>query len=399
MKRRKLILFFCALAQLLAAQSLDSLMRQIREWPAEPTDKVAAARGQLREAFANDDIGLTNAWLGFLQTELESDTQAATLPDERWLLYYWTENFAVLFAEVAEYDSLFTRRFIFQSPPPEDDLFRSVDRASFDRRFELYAAVQRGFLSEEEKAFAVLLLDYLLRADATDAGRREQDEKAATFLKKYPGSRFRKYTYKHIYNGLAPAKYGFAGDLMLLYGRHDGAMGINFKPFWGFGGSLGYWQKRVSGTVRVQVGGQEVRREFSDGDYVVSPDSSATVVDVGLEAGFDLADTRQFRITPVVGAGVSFLRVGSTSPIPEVEGAELSFSSFHWLACLQIDRKFRHAPAASGRVGWTAVRFRAGYKHLNFADDMPDLGGSQIFVSLGVSFFGRPAVKQKLVIR
>lgn len=396
MKKQQLVLFFCVFVQVLAAQSLDSLMRQIREWPAEPADKVAAARGQLREAFASDDVGLANAWLGFLQTELESDTQAATLFDERWLLYYWTENFAMLFAEVAEYDSLFKRRYMFQLPPPEDDLFSIVDRTSFERRFELYAAVQRGFLSAEEKAFAVLLLDYLLRADATDAGRREQDEKAATFFKKYPDSRFRKYTYQHIYNGLAPSKHGFMGDLMLLYGRHDGAMGINFKPFWGIGASFGYWQKRMSGVLRVQVGGQEVRREFSDGSYIVSPDSSATVVDVGLETGFDLVDTRQFRITPLVGAGVSFLRVGSTSSVPDAEAASLSFNSFHWQACLQIDRKVRHAPAASGRIGWTAVRFRAGYKHLNFADDTPDLGGSQIFVSLGVSFFGRPAVKQKL---
>lgn len=396
MQKLKLILFFSVFARSLSAQTVDSLMRQLQEWPGSQTDKIATARGYLRDAFAADDIGLVNAWLGFLQYELDSDMEAATLFDERWLLYYWTENFAALLAEVADFDSLFKRKIIFQMPPPEDDLFRIVDQTSFDRRYELFAALQRGFLSEEEKALAALLLDHLLRTDATESGKQEQDAKASAFLKKYPDSRFKNYVWTHIYDGHAPAKYGFVGDLMFTYGRHDGAMGINFKPFWGIGGSLGFWQNRISGNLRVQVGGQEVRREFADGDYIVSPDSSATVVDVGLDAGFDLVDARRLRITPLVGLGVSFLRVGSTSPIPEIESTSLNFSTLHWLACLQIDRKLRHAPASSGRIGWTAVRFRAGYKHLNFANDMPDLGGSQIFVSLGISFFGRPAVKVKL---
>ena len=149
-----LILF----ASALQAQK-DSLSKPVLP---DVTERIASTRQELLGAFLNDDPAGAALWRDSLM-RLEDSTHTALVWDERWLLYYWEESYGNLFDEAIRLDVAERQRLATKKSPPRDSLFDWLDRTLYESRFQVYEKIGRGFLSEEEKQFALLELDYLLR--------------------------------------------------------------------------------------------------------------------------------------------------------------------------------------------------------------------------------------------
>ena len=123
---------------------------------------ISNARRSLLQAFENDDRLQAQRWLDSLR-RLEDDRNMALEWDERWLFYLWLENYSPMFSEVRGFDSGIEMQLFDQSRPPEDSLFKRLDTRLFQEQAYLFDQIRKSALKPEERAFATLLLNYLLR--------------------------------------------------------------------------------------------------------------------------------------------------------------------------------------------------------------------------------------------
>jgi hypothetical protein len=362
----------------------DSLMQAILNGENTKPTRITQARAQLQSAFEQEDWGLVNAWLGFMEEKLDDEEYAPTLSDERWLLYFWTGNYSQLFTEVSNYPTAIFEKIQYQEAPNPDDLFALVDKQSYERRYELVKKMQSGFLSIDEKAFGSLLLDYLLRTDEDEKIKAEKNQKITNFLQKYPKSRFRRYAEEYMFDGEIAKKQAWGFDLMLNYGRNTYLLGANFKPNYAFNTAITYGWKKVNFGFRAHFGTQKLRREFSDGLLYFVPDSSASIIDLGLELGFDVLNNKDFRLTPF--GGIGFHRLGMTSYNQAEDFGQSEFTSPSWTAGMNFDfkKKDKKDLNFSKKSPYYGLKFRVGYRGLFHKNEA--LQGNQVFAGIGIIF-------------
>lgn len=382
-----LAFIFLNFGNLQAQVSPDSLMQQILKSEMKQSARISTARLALREAFEQEDFGQVNAWLGFLENNLDSADFATTSLDERWLLFFWTNNFSQLFAEIVDFENI-KSKFDDQIVPREDSLFERVDLYSFQNRHEIFRKIRENFLSEEEQAFAVLTLDWLLREDQTEPLRKIRNEKSAAFLKKYPQSRFRDFVYRHLYDEVEVSPKIFGVDFFFNFGKADGAHGINFKPLFGGEMDVFFEYLRIRTGITARFGGQNVRRSFQHKTKFIEPDSTAAVIDLGWEFGYRLVRAERFSVYPSLGNGISILSVSESIEF----GEKVVFTTFYSLPALNLDFKLGKKPALDSPT----LRFRLGYKLQNFGKKNAELAGNQILVSIGIGFSQAKTSKKKI---
>jgi hypothetical protein len=386
MRKSKILLIICLFLLKIGnvhAQT-DSLMQTILMEGYTKPERITKARAYLQSAFEQEDWGTVNAWLGFMEEKLDDEEYTPTLSDERWLLYFWTGNYSQLFSEVSNYPTAIYEKIQYQEAPNPDGLFELVDKQSYERRYELVKNMQSGFLSIDEKAFGSLLLDYLLRTDEDEKIKAEKNQKISNFIQKYPKSRFRKYAEDFMFDGETAKKRAWGLDLMINYGRNTYLLGANFKPNYAFNTGITYGWKKVNLGFRAHFGTQKLRREFSDGLLFFVPDSSASIIDLGLELGFDVINNKDFRLTPF--GGVGFHRLGITSYNQAENFGQSGFTSPSWTAGLNFDYKRINKKDSNftKKSPYIGLKFRLGYRGLYHKNQA--LHGNQVFAGVGVIF-------------
>ena len=123
------------------------------------TTQIRKARLQLDTAFLYDDLPTASLWIDSL-IRLEDENYVGLVWDEQWLLYYWSGLFSNVLDEAARYNAEVRQQQSWKTQPPDDSLFDHLDRTLLERRYNIFAEIERAFLNEEEKAFATLLLEY-----------------------------------------------------------------------------------------------------------------------------------------------------------------------------------------------------------------------------------------------
>jgi hypothetical protein len=136
-----------------------------------------------------DDPAGASLWIDSL-SRLEDAQYAGLIWDERWLLYYWTESYGTLLAEVGSFSEEQRALQSWKIQPPKDSLFEWIDLTINERRFDLFNSIRSAFLNEEEKAFTTLLLEYLLRMNHDE---EEWANRLQAFEDRYPSSKYRAF--------------------------------------------------------------------------------------------------------------------------------------------------------------------------------------------------------------
>jgi hypothetical protein len=373
MKYRFLLLFFFALPGLAPAQTIDTI------------------RQRFIEAFEQDDRASAALWLDSLE-RLENDAQVALLQDERWLAFYWLGWYGNLFDEAASFD---VEEHAWQNqklPPPDDSLFGLLDRALFADRFVLYEEIRRAFLTEEERAFAVLMLDYLLRVESTDDA---WVQRADVFLQRFSTSRFANYLRSIRPDVVTTGKSAFTLNFLVFNGTWRGELERTLRPAWGVEAGLGWWYRRVTVGAQFAFGGQRLDRDLEHLGYIWPEGDRSNLICGELELGFDLIDRSRLRLFPSVGGGFSYL----SPPTPDEEEEpnpdyydNFSFFTGHLLAAVTADVRWPIKEETSEgiyRGSSHGIRLRAGYRRLNWDRKNEQLGGHMFFIAIGYQLFVR----------
>ena len=369
--------------------------------PGDRLEEIEAGRIELRVAFLRQDSAAVSFWLDSLG-RAGNDAFAATLWDERWLLYHWLGRYPQLLEEVAAY----TNRKMpegWLARPPQDSLFELIDERLYAKRFELFERISRSDLSKADRLFALLHLEFLLRTEAGETGKLEQDKKLENFVAQYPESRFRDYIRVYMYDGTKPGAYALGIDFAFSYGNWTDQLARNLTPQFGFQFGFAYWKKHWTLQGRGVFGRQQLARPIQANSFTWPENDPARSLQLGLEIGRDLVDQDRLRMFPTIGVGVCFLNPPSAAdeadPYPEYYD-NFYFTALSLTAALTTDLKFpfknvQGVPTTTA-AGYHGVRLRFGYSKLNFGRKNNALGGNLIFFAVGYNLFGPQSSRRSL---
>lgn len=351
---------------------------------------IKATRLELRAAFLREDPVAVGLWLDSL-SRLSNEMYAAVSWDERWLLYFWQENYGALFSEVRSFGQEERDRESYKIAPPDDSLFESIDNFMYAQRFDYFRKIGQALLNEEERTFSVMLLEYLLRTNGSD---EEWAAKIEAFEKRYPQSGFLKFLQTTKPRMLKPANKGIGGAMSFLAGNWSDAIDRSFKPLYAFDMDLYYWVERWSVNLNFSIGGPAAARDIP-GDYEVwTKGDPSEIPMLGLSLGYDVLNTGKLRITPAVVGAMAFLH----PPLPDTDSGEEpppyydEFQLFeaHAGLCLTTDLKlfrknYRDWDLPKG--SYHGIRVKVGYNWLNFGKQNDYLKGNLFYFTVGYNLF------------
>ena len=353
-----------------------------------PVTRIDRCRRLLLNAFERDDRPDTQFWLDSLQ-RLESPEYLALQWDERWLLYIWLENYGSLFQEAGGFFTNEIEQAFYKVQPSPDSLFKRLDTRLFENNAYLFDQIRKAWLTTEERAFATLTLDYLLRLSLEEPEASEFDARLTNFLKQFPNSRFKPFIEYRMYNKTPPGNWALGFDLLLAQSSWTGGLERSLRPMFGVDLGLHYWRLRWNTGLRLVFGGQKLDRDVFQSNFSWLKDDPSRFFTVELETGYDVFNKTRLRIYPVVGGGFSSIHPPEDEEDPNPSYYELfRFNGWHLTTAIHADVKFN---PGEDNVATTyhGVRIRLGHRWLNLSEGNPGMQGNMFFVSVGYTVFGR----------
>jgi len=385
MKRTFISLIFNILTVLLIAQT-DSIPIPKPESTAE---KISTSRRELLAAFLTNDPAGAGLWMDSL-ARLENELYAGLIWDERWMLYFWTESYGTLLEEVGQFDANQHRLQAWKIQPPKDSLFYWVDNHLHERRFDIFSSIRSAFLSEEEKAFTTLLIEYLLRLNADE---EEWADRLQAFESRYPASRFLPFVRSIKPVILKPSNKAFGISGGLLIGNWNGNIERTLVTSYAFDFDLYYWTKRCNFIFDAAFGGPSLSRNLVVRNEVWPKDDPTSFFTLGLNVGYDIVNAPKLRIFPSIGGGLGVLRPPTPGedeePLPDYYD-NFNFTEFHLSAAVTTDIKLftkNYRDWNTPKGSYHGVRLKFGWNGLNFGKQNPDLMGEMFFFAVNYNFF------------
>jgi hypothetical protein len=353
-------------------------------------NRIKEARAALKWAFEDTDAIGVNLWADSL-ARIENDRYVALVWDERHLIYYWLGAYGNVLEEASRYDAQKYADDAAKVQPPIDSLYETLDRELLEQRFTVYEDIGKSFLNEEERAFSILYLDYLLRLTSNE---QEWAERLEGFLHRYPNSRFSTLI-RSIKPVIAkPGQAAWAFNLGYFRGQWSNQLERYFRPLNGIEIGLCYWKKRITYQAIFVASGAKLDRDYVEQGYLWPRKDPYRYIKFDVELGYDLVNNSEVRFYPSVGIGLGGL--GPTSPDDDEDPnpeyySIFSHTRFHFCAAFNAELKmFPMGPQQDLPKGsYSGIRLRAGYQHLRFDQSTPDLAGNLFFVSLGFNIFAR----------
>lgn len=360
--------------------------------------RINAARLELKSSFINQDPAGAGLWLDSLN-RLEDDSYIGVNWDERWLLYYWAENYGALLAETSQFGANERNIQAWKVPPPADSLFEIIDSTMYERRFDQFQNIRHAFLNDEEKAFSTLLLEYLLRMN-----KDEDDwaERLDAFENKYPASRFNYFLGSVKPALLKPANKGFGLSMQFVSGSWSKEIERSLNPLFAAQFDCYYWVDRWNITLNALFGGPRLARAVTDGEEIWPKNDPTSFASFGLELGYDIVNNSKVRIFPAIGGALASLK----PPTPDEDSEEevpsyydnFTFLEGHFTASITADAKLfgkNHRDWGVPKGSYHGVRLRVGYNFLNFKGQNEMLGGNLFYFAVGYNLFAFNEARKK----
>lgn len=354
------------------------------------SEEISKSRRVLLDKFLEKDrIGII---LEMDRLVMLDDKDYLTLyPLEFWLLSYWLQDYKPILSSVKERDtSSLYNNGIIKIPPQRDYLTVKLLEKSKEERDDILNRLKEAELSEEEKLFLSMHLDYLLQ---DDTGRNIHQEKlnqlADAFLSSYPGSEYADFTKKFIrikYTvsddgyvlSFFSGKFLFTGNLTDYY-KQPTLFGLSFE---GFKNSWVY-------QLNITLGFCKTKKDMPGKNEVWPEGSKALGGNVDLAVGRRIVNNKIFSLAPLAGLGVFGLDPNTnTNKEPEYKGGGIKTN-------------------IAGRIGFVAdIKLsaeelpRGGFYHYYMSSTVPSIriGYDYILTPLKNSFINYSGTVHRIIV-
>lgn len=315
------------------------------------SEQIRKGRQYLLEKFLDRDYDKVKEIKDYLLS-LETDDYQAFEYYELWYIMFWTQEFDALTESFRQVDSAFfvnqRKKELLTSGP--DGLSYRLFFRSFEEEHLLRFNIQNASLSEEDKVFLNLFLDWDLEMDDSNIFYPRMhrgyyyvdtriNELADNFLAQYPNSDYEWFVRHMIRKVLVDKKWGWGMGVDLCSGLSTGTFS---KPIAGVGLSLDVFYRKFDFMLGYEV---VFGKTVVDVPYTINSvpeiypkgSQSNTIVWYATLA-YPVWEKKRLRLAPFVGIG----GVMEGYPDDQVPGSDLKYQGEHcWTGnaglCLDIN--------------------------------------------------------------
>ena len=379
-----------------ASAQVDSIIQDIQQH----LTQIALCRHEVKASFLQQDTQSGQFWMDSLQ-RLDDTVFAATIWDERWMLYYWLGDYSHLLQDVRTHTRTKREEESYRYSMADDSIFNLLDPWLYDHREQVMEKIDREVTSGEERAFLRLHLEYLLRMNTENDAKQLQDKRIRAFANIYSNSKYLPFLRAFVYDGTMLGNHAIDLDIGMMQGNWTDELERTLNPLVGLQVGLAYWTHRVNLQANFNYGRTRLDRPVFVGTNEWPKDDKASYFDISFELGYDLVDKDRIRIFPSVGMGGSFLHPPDpeegADPLP-VYYSDFYFNQISYTAAITTDLKFRseYDQSPEKQFNYYGIRLKAGYRNLNFGKKNDSLAGNMVFFAASFNIYSRQSTKKRL---
>ena len=367
----------------------DSLRSEILRYKDEKEETIIKGRKLTLARFMENDKNKVSELLKYLETQ-ENEDYLIFYPAEKWLLYYWTQQYKKVMKGVEDINSTYFTEMNRKIKPPKDLLPIKIREKLFQQRQEIKQQIFQSTLTEPEKKFLALNFDYLLASyDNKEITQDTLNVLSDKYLQDYPQSHFDNYVRKYIRYEFVPSKWGFAFEFFSGYGIFTDNLEKNFKNNVPVGVAFDICYKKFALYMRDYIGFSKTKDsiQFKDGTW--RKDAQVRVYLPEASLGYTIIDNRFFKIAPFVG--ISSTDISPTDydkkKYPEYENIDLTFTTTYTLG-INLDFKLNFNNKNSD-PSYGFVRVRYAYNKPQFNWKYSGFNGYFQYLTIGIGGFSR----------
>ncbi len=375
-----------------AGQS-DSLKQEIFSYRDSTAETIAKGRKLLMDKFLLNDKKKVAELLTYLESVEKDQNFLAFFPTERWFLYYWIERYDPLMSDLANYDEDYHRSIDQKLGPARDSLYLKLRSGLRVQRFQIIENIQRAELSDTEKAFLILNLDYFITAYAKTINRDSLNHLSNEYLTSYPQSRFENYVRKYIRFEMKNSKWGLGFEFFSGYGAFTGHLRKNFKNHVPFGVAFDVCYMNFTLFLRdyIGLGSTNDSIPFKDGTWRKDAKASTFLPEASI--GYTVVENKIIKLVPFLG--IASMEISpSQSDIkkyPEYENVHLKLTTTYTFG-LNLDFKIAKAKKVINRPNersYWFLRLRYAYNKPQFEQKYNRFNGDFHYITIGIGALGR----------
>ncbi|MEO5978238.1 MAG: hypothetical protein ABIS36_22970 [Chryseolinea sp.] len=378
----------------LAYAQNDSIRAEILRFEGTKAELIQRGRGVLMEKIERGEKSNVEAIFKYLLGE-EDHYHVAFHPIEKYLLYYYLNDFSSILNQATLRSSEVSReRFYAQMRPASDLLaYKLVDIVRFDRN-EIIQSIKNSNLSSSDKSFLKLNLNYLSADFGVDHAVQDSLNVAANqYLTAHPGNEFEKYIRTDIRYEFKPSKWGVGVEFFTGYSLFTDNLSKRFYNTVAVGVAFDICYKNWTLFVRDYIGSSRIKDSIAFSNVTWQRHSKATLYLPEISVGYVTYENKFVIVTPFLGMSwASFSPTDNDKDkIPEYKNIGLSFTKTYTLGTnvdFKLGRSMTNKLKGSESTYWF-VRVRYAYNIGNFENQYTGFNGNIHSLTIGVGGFSR----------
>lgn len=375
----------------------DSLKKEILNYPDPKSEIIAKGRQMILDKFLEKDKSKVKEVLNYLTTEVEDMDYFALIPEEKILLYYWTEQYDKIFNEQTKIDSFYLN--IYQMIIPKNDLLSlKLWEQLNQQKINIYYQIQHSpKLNDEGKSFLILNFDNLIRGSNSENNIQEMDtlnKNATNFLQSYPHSKYNKYVRRFVRSGYKPSNWGLVWEFFSGYGIFSGNLEEKFTNNVPIGIDFDICYKNIVLYLRDFIGFNNTKDSIPFKSATWEKNTQVRVFLPEASIGYVSLKNKRLMLTPFIGISSTSLTPTDYDKknTPDYKNVGLDFTTTYTFG-INLDVKL-------GKLKNTKLTFRQEKQYLfirlRYAYNMPQFdhkysgfNGNMHYITIGIGQFGR----------
>ncbi|HUW04927.1 MAG TPA: hypothetical protein VMW01_01590 [Williamwhitmania sp.] len=279
----------------------DSLAKAISAYEDKTEILITNGRKLLLSNFLDNNLLKVAEVKNFL-VKTENKDYIALYPYERWMLDYWTRDYADILQTTEQFDSTYYASFSYRIQPPYDLLERKVYEATSLNIAKLISNIDSSNLDSEKKDFLILNLRYInIQKEHNNYYQDTLNTLANAYLKKYPSSNYNTYIRRYIRYQLVASTSYFIMDMGFGGYFNSGQLYSKFGSSGLFSLGLAWKHERFNYILSCYLGSSKVKQDLVVENKQWTKGVVLDLVSAKLSFGYDILDIDRFRFSPNVG--------------------------------------------------------------------------------------------------
>jgi hypothetical protein len=371
----------------------ESIRNEILSYPAPKSEIINRGRNMIIDLLVANDQNKVRKVFNYLVEEEGNQYYLAFYPGEKWLLYYWTEQYDKLIESILYHDTIDWQSNRSLILPNEDLLIQKLREIVWSEESVIKSQIKLSDLNEIDKAFLELHFNYLMETLKEDKDQDYLNTSADQFLVSYPNSGYEQFVRRNIRYVYKISKWGAAYELFTGAGIFSGGLQRNFKNVYSFGIACDVAYNNLTGYLRIAIGHSKTKDSIAFSTGTWRGGEHAEMLAFEGSVGYATFENNHFKVSPFIGFTSTGISPSQTDKekFPEYEDVGLEYTLAYTLG-VNTEIKFKTAQRWNGfgtQESYRFIRLRYSYVMPQFDRKYDGFSGDLHCITIGFGAFGR----------